>query len=137
WQMCCLTKAEESLLKKEHDMIILKPETDPDAPALACSLTDAELAERSVENGDLFQQAQQVRELPDGYAFRFAGDPATAARVLHSINGERDCCLFFVFGLEFAQELGPLWLTIRGADGVKEIVGEMANRVQAATAATQ
>jgi hypothetical protein len=113
-------------------MTVLKPETE-DAPALVCSLNDAELAERSVENGDLFDQAREVRELDDGYAFRFAGDTASASRVLQFVNAERDCCHFFVFGLEFAPELGPLWLTIRGGAGVKELVGEMADRVKAAT----
>ena len=39
--------------------MILKPETDEGAPALVCTLTDAELAERGVENGDMFQQARQ------------------------------------------------------------------------------
>ncbi len=114
--------------------MILKPETES-APALVCTLTDAELAERGVENGDLFQQARQVKELEDGYAFRFAGDATTANRVLQFILAERDCCHFFVFGLEFEPELGSLWLTIRGADGVKEIVAEMASRVQ--TSASQ
>jgi hypothetical protein len=111
--------------------MILKPETDEGAPALVCTLTDAELAERSVENGDMFQQAQQVKELDDGYAFRFAGDAATASRLLQFVLDERDCCHFFVFRLEFEPELGSIWLTVRGADGVKEIVAEQANRVQA------
>jgi hypothetical protein len=108
--------------------MILKPATD-EAPALACSLTDAELRERTVENDDLFQQALELKELADGYAFRFAGDAATATRVLQFVNVERDCCHFFVFTLEFAPALGLLWLTIRGAEGVKEIVAEAASRV--------
>lgn len=109
--------------------MILKPETDDGAPALVCTLSDAELAERSVENGEMFQQAQQVKELDDGYAFRFAGDAATASRLLQFVLAERDCCHFFLFGLEFEPEPGSIWLTIRGADGVKEVVGQMANRL--------
>jgi len=48
-----------------------------------------------------------------------------AQRVLDFIQGERSCCLFFTFELVFLPNQGPLWLHIRGPEGVKEMIKDM------------
>jgi hypothetical protein len=92
---------------------------------VACSLTADEQARRGGEIATLFAERQEVRELPDGYALRFAGDDAHAARLLALITEERACCPFFTFALIFEPAQGPIWLHLRGPDGTKEVVAAM------------
>ncbi len=89
---------------------------------IACSLTADELVTRAEEIDDLFTGVQQTQELADGYALRFPGTSTWPQRVLDFIQGERNCCLFFTFELVFIPNQGPIWLHIRGPEGVKEIV---------------
>lgn len=92
--------------------------------AVACSLSNEELAQRGDEVKALFSARQEVRELPDGYALRFPADEA-APRLLAFIAAERACCPFFTFELVFEPRQGPLWLRVRGPDGAKDLVREM------------
>ncbi len=98
-----------------------------DSP-VACSLSQKERVERGDEVGDLFNSVQQVRELADGYAYRFPGNEEWASRVLGFIMGERSCCPFFTFELGFEPDEGPIWLHIRGPEGVKEFMKDWAVR---------
>jgi len=93
---------------------------------LACDLTaiDAtqrsahrELAEHLVSHG-----AQEICELPDGYAFRFTADEY--ASVTTFVANERLCCPFFTFVVEVQADHGPLWLRITGREGVKAVFAE-------------
>jgi hypothetical protein len=63
-----------------------------------------------------------VRELPNGYAFRFPADPATVALVAEWAAGERLCCPFFEIDMRLEAEHGPLWLTLTGREGTKEFI---------------
>ena len=65
---------------------------------------------------------QEVRALPDGYAFRFSAQPSTILTVAEFITFERLCCRFFNFVLEVEPEDGPLWLRLTGGEGVKEFL---------------
>src|SRR5215470_15930717 len=65
---------------------------------------------------------KEVNELPDGYAFRFPAEQATILLVSEFISRERLCCPFFRFELIAEQEDGPLWLRLRGREGVKEFI---------------
>lgn len=89
---------------------------------IACSLTANELVTRGEEIKELFAGVQQARELADGYALRFPGTSTWPQRVLDFIQGERSCCPFFTFELVFIPNQGPIWLHIRGPEGVKEMV---------------
>ena len=89
---------------------------------IACKLSGNELAERGEEVDELFKEVEQVRELADGYAFRFAGTAAMASSLLQFTLVERSCCPFFTFEFVFEPNEGPLWLRLRGAEGVKEFV---------------
>jgi hypothetical protein len=99
---------------------------------IACTLSGAELAERGDEVGDLFKAVEQVRELADGYAFRFSGSDASASSLLEFVLAERRCCPFFTFELVFEPNSGPIWVHLRGSSAIKEYVaaawGEIINR---------
>ena len=92
---------------------------------IACSLSGHEQVERGEEVSDLFKGVQQVHELADGYAYRFPGTEEWATRLLQFIMGERSCCLFFTFELGFEPDQGPIWLHVRGPEGVKAFMKDM------------
>jgi hypothetical protein len=92
---------------------------------IACSLTAGELTTRGEEINNLFAGVQQTRELDDGYAFCFPGTSTWTQRVLDFIQGERSCCPFFTFELIFVPNQGPIWLHIRGPEGIKEMIKNM------------
>src|SRR5690242_14031834 len=91
---------------------------------LACDLAaiDAEARQAHVELASylLREGAQEVRDLPAGFAFRFAA--AQYAQVTQFIANERLCCPFFTFALEVTPGHGPLWLRITGPAGAKDIL---------------
>jgi len=99
---------------------------DPnDAQPLACDLTaiPADVREEHVISApQLFALAQEVQDLSDGYAIRFANEPGRFMAIAKFIENERLCCPFFRFGLEIAPNNGPLWLRLTGGEGVKEIL---------------
>ena len=92
---------------------------------LVCTLTTAEHVTRTEEVSELFKQVQQVDELTDGYALRFPGSDTWANTLLQFIAFERGCCPFFTFALVFEPRQGPIWLHLRGPEGVKAIIAEM------------
>jgi hypothetical protein len=61
----------------------------------------------------------ETRELPDGYAFRLQSTAITLADLAAWIAAESKCCPFFDFEIELQRDNGPLWLKLRGSDGVK------------------
>jgi len=92
---------------------------------LACTLSETEQVTRSVEVEDLFKDIQQVKELADGYALQFPGTDTWANDLLQFVTFERACCEFFTFSLVFEPKQGPIWLHIRGPEGVKTIIEGM------------
>jgi len=65
---------------------------------------------------------KEERELPDGYGFRFLPDQPTILLVSEFIARERLCCPFFTFEMVVEPEDGPLWMRLRGAEGVKDFI---------------
>jgi hypothetical protein len=65
---------------------------------------------------------KEVQALKDGYAFRFPADQSTILLISEFIARERLCCPFLTFELVAEQEEGPLWLRLRGREGVKEFI---------------
>ncbi|HEY7348514.1 MAG TPA: hypothetical protein VH599_09395 [Ktedonobacterales bacterium] len=99
---------------------------------IACNLTGDEHVKRGEEVRALFHEVEQVRELDDGYAFRFPGGDTWASRLLEFTLTERRCCPFFTFELVFEPNEGPIWVHLRGSAAIKEsLVGGF---VAAATA---
>jgi hypothetical protein len=101
---------------------------------IACTLSGAELVDRGDEVKDLFAAVEEVRELPDGYAFRFPGSDTTAASLLEFTLAERRCCPFFIFELVFELNEGPIWVKLRGSAAVKEFVASAWGEIIAAHA---
>ena len=93
---------------------------------LACSLSWPQQRGRQEEIGTLFEGCLRVDELEDGYEFRFPGGAQWAIGLAEFITFERGCCPFFAFELVFEPGEGPIRLRVRGAEGVKALVAEMA-----------
>ncbi|HEV2666252.1 MAG TPA: hypothetical protein VG324_15140 [Blastocatellia bacterium] len=91
----------------------------------ACNMLalDAEGRKRHKAVSERMRAAvKEVQELSDGYAFRFPAEQANILLVSEFIARERLCCPFFRFELIAEQEDGPLWLRLRGREGVKEFI---------------
>lgn len=86
---------------------------------VVCQLSSNNFSNRMTEIGKLFRGNDEVRELEDGYEFRFPGDKDWAVKLLTLIQGERQCCSFFRFELAFEPQEGPVWLRVRGPDEAK------------------
>jgi hypothetical protein len=97
----------------------------PEKTTFACNMLalNAEERKRHLEVAKKMRVAtKEVRELPDGYGFRFSSDQPTILLVSEFIARERLCCPFFTFEMVVEPEEGPLWMRLRGADGVKEFI---------------
>jgi hypothetical protein len=94
-----------------------------DAFAIACNLTPEELRKRGADLlPGLVQIALERRPIVDGYAFRFAPDPAVLESVVSIIKEERECCPFFRFQLTWEPAAGPVWLSVSGPVGTREFI---------------
>jgi hypothetical protein len=71
---------------------------------------------------ELQTKKQETKELPDGFAFRLASDSETLRNAAEFITYERLCCPFFDFELTVDREGGPMWLKLKGRDGVKDFI---------------
>jgi len=93
---------------------------------LACDRLslDAEARRRHFEElGPALRAVKEsVRELPNGYEFRFPSDPKTIAMVAEWAAGERLCCPFFDIQLRFEREGGPFWMRLTGRKGTKDFI---------------
>jgi hypothetical protein len=90
---------------------------------IACSLTNSELQER---RRDVLQKVRSVvtelRELEDGYAYRFPSDEKWLSELTTLVNLERQCCPFLRFRLTVESGNGPIWLEMTGPEGTKEFL---------------
>lgn len=91
---------------------------------VACSLSAPEQAERGEEFARLFADAEEVAELPEGYALKFPNRDAWITRAVELIVAERKCCPFFGFTLAFEPGGGPVWLHVVGPGEVKAFIRE-------------
>jgi hypothetical protein len=63
----------------------------------------------------LRKAVKQVKEIPNGFSFRYENDPSLYMAVAEFISLESRCCSFYSFSLEKEQGEGPIWLHIRGS----------------------
>ena len=94
---------------------------------IACDMSAIEPEARAghVEaGGRLLRAASEIRELPDGYAFRLVADTDTLVTAAEFISLERLCCPFLGFALVVEPEGGPIWLRLTGREGVKAFIRE-------------
>ena len=93
----------------------------------ACVMTDLTPGEkaRTFELLDELKTAkQEIRELSDGFAFRYPMLPELFRQIAEFITYEHRCCPFFDFNLSVEREGGDVWLTLTGRDGVKTFIRE-------------
>jgi hypothetical protein len=70
----------------------------------------------------LNQSRQSVKELDDGYAFRFKAESQLILDAAEFIVYERLCCPFFNFELTVESDTDRMWLNLRGQNGIKEFI---------------
>jgi len=98
--------------------------TDRDSP-FACDMTAIAPEQRGahiVAIERLFRSVQDMRELPDGYAFELPNESDVLLTAAQFITLERLCCPFFGFGIEVEREGGSVWLSLTGREGVKPFI---------------
>lgn len=99
--------------------------TAPQPQLLACNLnamTSAQRKRRDEIGKQLRKAAKQVKELPDGYAFRYASDSALLIAAAEFISLESRCCSFYRFTLEKEPGEGPIWLRVSGPKEAKTFI---------------
>jgi hypothetical protein len=90
---------------------------------IACNLSGSEEFEkRRGLVAETFGGCRRVEELANGYAFGFPEGARWANRLVDFVNSKRVRWPFFAFELVFEPDLGPIWLRVRGAEGVKEFI---------------
>lgn len=107
--------------KEQQTMAASNPKESP----FACDMSALNTEERRrilalLEN--LKIRKEEVKELPDGYAFRYRMDSETFREAAEFITYERLCCPFFEFELAAERENGAMWLRLRGREGVKDFI---------------
>jgi hypothetical protein len=90
-----------------------------------CNLKGFTFAER-VHHGLLSHKLAEARvdtrELADGYAFLLRPESVSLADLADWVSNERKCCPFFDFNIEIERDGGPMWLKLRGSEGVKQFI---------------
>lgn len=98
-----------------------------DQTPLACDLTVIGNEEREQHHQiaeEIFAAVEELRELPDGYAFRLPTESEMIRRAGMFISRERLCCPFFDFTLEVKPDQGPVWMNVTGREGTKQFLKE-------------
>ncbi len=70
----------------------------------------------------LYVERQAVKELNDGYAFRFKAESQLIQEAAEFIVYEKLCCPFFDFELAVKQDSNRFWLRLRGQEGIKDFI---------------
>jgi hypothetical protein len=65
---------------------------------------------------------QERRELPDGYAFRVDTAQIATSQLVEWVELEKRCCPFFEFEVSLDRHNGPVWLNLKGPEGVKDFI---------------
>ncbi len=71
---------------------------------------------------EVFGAVREIREIPDGYAFRLENETSWLKKAVDFIAKERLCCPFFGFTLRVEPERGELWLSLTGREGIKPFI---------------
>ena len=100
-------------------------ETETTTLPIACLLpTDARQVRGEDLAAHLFAAVERTEELADGYAFAFPPGGEWIARLGEFIAAEHACCPFFTFELVVTPAPAPIWLRLRGPEGVKEFIAQ-------------
>jgi len=90
---------------------------------IACNLPDAEFqARRAAVLKTIKAAVVEVKELGNGYAYRFPSDESWLPKLTQLIAAERACCPFLRFNLRLEPSGGPIWLELTGPEGTKDFL---------------
>jgi len=90
---------------------------------VACSLTGPELQERrSRVLRKVGEAVLEVKDLGNGYAYRFPADEIWITELANLITLERQCCPFLRFKIRIEPAQGPIWLDLTGPEGTKDFL---------------
>ena len=118
-------KVEGAAMTGRIDQSTAGQKQAPGKTTFACNMLalNAEERKRHLEVMKQLRAAtKETRELTDGYGFRFSSDQPTILLISEFIARERLCCPFFAFEMVVEPEGGPLWIRLRGANGVKDFI---------------
>ncbi len=102
--------------------------THASSAPLTCTLNALEPTKRErhrVLSTALSRACQEIRELPEGFAFSFPHDPILRQRIEEWVTYERICCGFLTLTVAEAEEGGPTWISATGRPGVKQFLREL------------
>jgi len=102
-----------------------KMNTEENEPPFACNMNGMNTEQRQryeLLTKRLQITKQEIKELPDGYAFRLSSEASTVKDAAEWITYERLCCPFFDFGLEVERNSGAMWLRLTGREGIKPFI---------------
>jgi hypothetical protein len=89
---------------------------------------DSELRERrSSVLRDVISVVSEVKELENGFAYRFPGGETRITELANLIDLEHRCCPFLTFRVTVEAGDGPIWLEMTGPTGTKEFLAEVFN----------
>jgi len=90
---------------------------------LVCKLTTPEMdARKATILTSLRKQMLDKEELPNGYAFKFAGTDTMINELTEFAKTERHCCDFFTFKLSISGDTSAVWFEITGPLEAKEFI---------------
>ncbi len=73
----------------------------------------------------LVRRADERRELPDGYRFRFAATDDILSAVANTVDAERMCCRFLRFTVTIEPDEGPICVDLTGPPGTREFLAAL------------
>lgn len=95
---------------------------------IACALNDKELQERRRDMlGKIAASLIEVRELADGFSYRFPAEDRVLQDLISIINLERKCCPFLSFRLTVEAEKDFVSLELTGREGTREAIRSLFN----------
>ena len=100
----------------------VKEQTTVETSGFYCNLKALSTKERArhvLLTLEIERARVETIELANGFAFRFQDGTMSLAELAEWVSAERKCCPFFDFEIELQADNGPLWLKLRGKDGVK------------------
>jgi hypothetical protein len=104
---------------------------DPDPLVCDLSLLSRSERDRLMElTGELFGGVREVRELSDGYEFRYPdASGELIAELAEWISLDRKCCSFLKHGISTEPHRDHLWLHLTGPAGAKESIAADVERL--------
>lgn len=118
-------KGDKNVQAQQWGETKMQMNTEDNEPPFACNMKamNAEQRQRyDLLTKQLQVTKQEIKELPNGYAFRLPSEPSTIKDAAEWITYERLCCPFFDFGIEVERNGGAVWLRLTGREGIKPFI---------------